>query len=592
VTLAVEDRGAWLVDELGSLSDASHRDLGTQDLDAIRSYLNEDLYAFARIIFNYKDLDTHLHGQIAQWIKLWGQVRVRRLGQEFLLPYHNLRQSDEILDDYRRLMTQIPREMFKTSLGTIANAIWQICREPHLPVALFNERLDNVAKKALGAIRQTIQANKLFQDIYRDLLPPGIHYRDRRSMPRSWKWNDFELDMEGKRIGEPEYSLSAHGVESSAVGGHWPKLIFDDLIGERQKVSEAEMGRSREFIKGHIYLMRPAENSMVYVNCTPWTYRDIYYDLLAHYNYKLYRRSALELPDGTPDIDKGESIFPSKLSTIQLRSMYRRDAAKGDAAVFWSQMQCLPKAGVDQSFDTEWVRWGACDPEEDDPTFHIEPPSYSKEVGWVVEEGEAPTRGVPLRLMHKALILDPAPSERTAQAREPRARNAILVEGIDCWGRRFLLEAWAKRADYMETISAAFHLSERWRADRLFVEEVNFSNVYRHWISREQKYDGRFPGRNLQAIPVSPKGRDKDTRILSRTAGWKSGLYYVNRGYCDQFLTGLAEYPYGETRDLLDCMGYDADPGVLLRPESNREVKIRRYRERRLEETRDTVTHY
>jgi hypothetical protein len=584
--------GAYLLGELETLSDASHQDLGRRDLDAIRDYLNRDLYAFARVVFNYKDLDPTLHGQIAQWISLWGQVQIRRMGDILWVPYHQLRPSDEILQDCRRLMTQIPREFFKTSMGTIANTLWQICREPDRPVALFNERLDNVAKKAVGAIRQTVMGNKLFQDVYRDLLPTGIHYRDTQSMPRWWKWNDFELDFQGKRVGEPEYSISAHGVESSAVGGHWPKLIFDDLIGEKQKVSEAEMNRTREFIKGHVYLMRPAENSMVYVNCTPWTYRDVYYDLLANYNYKLYRRSALELPDGTPDIDKGESIFPSKLPTAQLRAMYRRDAAKGDAAVFWSQIMCIPKAGTDQSFSTEWVRWGTCDPAESDPIFYIEQPSYNPQVGWEVVGGERPTQTTPLRLLKKAIILDPAPSEKSDQAKQPRARNAILVEGIDCWGRRYLLETWAKRADYMEVIAQCFELATKWRCDRLFVEEVNFSNVYRHWISREQRSDGRFPGVRLSVVPLSPKGREKDTRILSRTASWQAGLYYVNRGLCDQFLTELAEYPHGDTRDLLDCMGYDADPGVLPRPESYQESRIRRWRDHRADETADPITHY
>lgn len=479
-----------------------------------------------------------------------------------------------------------------TSMGTIANGLWQICREPHLPVAIFNERLDNVAKKALGSIRQVVQGNKLFQDIYRDLLPPGVHYRDSKSMPRSWKWNDFELDFEGKRLGESEYSLSAHGVESAAVGGHWPKIILDDLIGERQKVSNAEMERSREFIKGHVYLMRPAENSMVYVNCTPWTYRDVYYDLLANYNYKLYRRSALELPDGTPDVDNGESIFPAKLSTRQLKSMYARDANKGDAAVFWAQMMCVPKAGSDQSFSQDWVRYGLCDPTENEPVFYIEAPYYSKDVGWVTADGDKPTQEVPLRLMHKAIILDPAPSERTAQSKEPRARNAIIVEGLDCWGRRFLLETWAKRADYTETISKCFELSQKWHTDRLFVEEVNFSTVYRHWIAREQRPDGHYKDSHLAVQPLSPKGREKDTRILSRTASWQAGLYYVNRGLCNQFLTEFAEYPHSSTRDLLDCMGYDADPGVLTRPESGFELKLRRYREHKMDEGRDTVTRY
>ena len=587
------ERGEWLVSELTNLTDASHQDLGPRDLTTIREYLNSNLYAFARVIFDYKDLDPKLHGQVGEWLNLWGQVRIVRLGEEQWVHYTTLRQTDIILDDYRRLMTQIPREFFKTSTGTIANALWQISKEPHLPIAIFNEKLDNVAKKALGAIRATVESNKLYQDLYRDILPPGIHYKDNTRMPRSWKWNDFELDFQGKRTGEPEYSISAHGVQSSAVGGHWPKIIFDDLIGETQKTSNAEMERTREFIKGHVYLMRPAENSMVYVNCTPWTYTDVYRDLLEHYGYKLYRRSALELPDGTPDVDNGESIFPTKLSTRQLKSMYERAKSQGNAAGYWSMMMCIPKAGNEQSFNQDWLKYGVCDPNETEPIFQIEPAFYQPGWSWVnFGDKDKPTPGVHLKDLTKVMILDPAPSEASAKNKEPRARNALLVEGIDCWGRRFLLEAWAKRADYTETITQCFTLAKKWRVDRLYVEEVNFSNVYRHWIIREQRSDGRFPDTKLQVMPLKPAGRDKDTRILARTPQWQQGLYYVNRGYCNQLLTEYAEYPHGETRDLLDCMGYDADPGVLIRPEARTEANYRIYRDHKLAETADPITHY
>ena len=563
-SLTALDSGGSLLTDLESLPGTDVRDLGPGDLTALRTYLNSNLFAFARLIFGYRDLIPTLHGDMSAWISLWGHVEVERNGVVHLLHFTEVSSTDKIVSDYRRVMTQIPREFFKTSLGTRANALWQLTIHPHLPIAIFNERLDN-SKKWLGAIRSVVEGSKVFQTLYRDLLPPGVHYQDTRSMPRSWKWTDTEMDFEGKSLGECEYSISAHGIEGATTGGHWPKLILDDLISVKHKMSAVEMDRAREWVSNHIYLMRPAERSSVYINCTPWTYTDIYRDLLRDYGYKLYRRSALELPDGTPDVAKGESVFPQKLSTPKLREMYDRDPYS-----FKAQMMCIPSAGRESSFSMDWLRRGGCDPTTQEPEFWIDLPSYSPTVVGYHRgtEDNTPPRNVPLYMMRKEIIVDPAPSEPLDLRRNPNARTAMLVEGVDPWGRRFLLEAWAGRGDYMTVIAQLFTLADRWGARVAHVEEVNFSNVYRHWIRREQQPDGRWPGFGLIVRPLRPNKRDKHARILARQADWLTGLYYLNTSCCSQFMVEYAEYPNSETVDLMDCMGYDKDPGVLPRPET------------------------
>src|SRR5882672_4280452 len=85
------------------------------------------------------------------------------------------------------------------------------------------------------------------------------------------------------------------------------------------------MELAREWVRTHCALMRPAENSLSYVNCTPWTYNDIYVTMISNYRYKVYRRSALENHTGEPDIATGEPIAPNKFSGAQLRAMYKVD---------------------------------------------------------------------------------------------------------------------------------------------------------------------------------------------------------------------------------------------------------------------------
>ena len=61
--------------------------------------------------------------------------------------------------------------------------------------------------------------------------------------------------------------------------------------------------------------------------------------------YVAYHRSALEESRTTGE---EESTFPEKWTTAELQKMRDRDPY-----FFSSQMQCVPKAGREQSFDEE-----------------------------------------------------------------------------------------------------------------------------------------------------------------------------------------------------------------------------------------------
>tara|TARA_Y100000310_G_scaffold344025_1_gene454604 strand:- start:8116 stop:10383 length:2268 start_codon:yes stop_codon:yes gene_type:complete len=736
-------------------------------------------------------------------------------------------------------MTQIPREFFKTSVGTRANALWQITKEPSKPVAIFNER-DTNAKKWLKSIRDVVQSNLLFQQVYRDLLPPGIAKEDSRSTPRWWKWSDEQLDFEGRDIGEPEASISAHGIEAATTGGHWPKLILDDLISVKHKQSEPEMERAREWVRNHVYLMRPAELGLAYVNCTPWTFHDIYRMMLSDFEYKLYRRHALEMSDGTPSL-AGDSIFPTKLTTTKLRSMYHRDPFTfnclpassritltdwthkridevqiGDSVVGFapgknvqkhllqptvvtgiasttapvyryiledgksvcctedhkwyrkhnagtggrytplgslrhkngktiirvidiadpsdlspeetrsadwlaglfdgegcvtagtsqkysgtlsivqsetrnpeictalrhhlthlkfsfsevvnkasnciqfnllngrkgryrflalccphaahkiipslychqfgtrvkvisrellgtqkvfaletetgnyiaegyasanSQMMCHPQPGREMHFRADWKRHGTVDwSNPENPKFIINHKDYDPSIGWEGEGEPNPPIVVPLNQMTITGILDPAPSENTEKRQSPNARNGLLVEGLDAWGRRYILEAFAFRAGYRSVIDKLFELAQKWGFNTWMVEEVVFSNVYRHWIQDDQRIGGKHENEYLRCVAVEPGKRNKDTRIMDKAPGWQQGRYYLNEQGCEAFEQEFDEYPSGLTKDLLDAMGYDHK---MHKPESARELSQRRLQDGGFGSgTKDPITGY
>jgi hypothetical protein len=510
--------------EMESLTDANPEDLSQQQASTIAAALREDLFLWCWFIHGFRDLVPSIHGQMCEIAKLWGA------------------------DEWRRVMVQIPREHFKTSVMTLANSLWQTVREPNEPIVIYNEKLDNAAMW-VRTIRDTVANSRLFHALFPEHTPPGIRQNDTRSLPRYWKWSDTEL-LFPRDVVVPETSITAMGVGAASAGRHWPKMIKDDLISEDAVNSPSVMSTVIDWFDRSLYLERPALKGMDLVVCTPWAYEDLYAHILRNYDYKLYRRASLENTLGEPDVVSGESIFPTKLTTAELKQHYNRDPFG-----FQSQMQCQPRAGRDQSFDDSWDRYGdVINLENVDVRsyFRIEDESYDPNIVGDLDVPDTPPQVVPFSQMERVILWDPAPSEQREIARDKASRNGIVVLGHDCWGRKYVLEAVALRLDPYEMICEVFRLMEKWGTTTVGIEEVIFSKLYRHWMERE----ATSRGTHYQPLKLSPGKMDKDTRIKQMIPGMKQGLFYYNTEACAPLFKEKLEYPYSAAKDCLDAMSY------------------------------------
>jgi len=509
----------------------------------MRANLEGSLYQFCSLVLGYGDLNPQLHGELCTYIESWGEK------------------------NRDRLMSQIPRGHLKSSVGTIANALWQILKEPDKPIAIINAA-ENNATNWLRAIRSVLERSEWISELWPEILPRGVSRHDELSRPQSLKWSDSEIELEGRRIGDPEPSISAWGMGSGVVGHHWPKIILDDIIGNRERDSQAEMQRAKNWVLAHTALMRPAESGLVYVNCTPWTYDDVYALLLLKYGYVLYRRAALEKPDRTPSLG-GDPILPELFSRESLMRIYWANPTS-----FLAQYMTNPVPGEDQAFDIETVRYFQIHRDEEGPrTIEIEPDSHKPRRSAQHEPLTAP-RFVRLNQLNVACFLDPAPAESSDRKREPNARNGLLVEGIDPWGRRYILYAKGLLCRPIDVIHEVFKLSRLFGYSKVYIEEVNFSTLYRHWIQDLQGPGRTYQDYNLSSIPLKPGRTNKDTRIRDKINGWDDGVYYLNRRNTDDFFEEFSQYPYSRTRDLLDALAYDK---ALVRPLTDEEEQEAMY---------------
>jgi hypothetical protein len=535
-------------------SAARPHEMSQQQLGALRAWFSDPnqggLYAFAWTFFGFRDLIPDLHGELCRLLGKWGSSA-----------------------SWNRLMVQIPRGSYKTSLCTMANGLWQITRNPNNTILICNERLDN-SKKWLRAIREIVTTNRLFHIIYADILPPGIGFSDDRTLPRNWKWTDEEIIFE-RDPGIPEASLTAAGVGTATTGGHWTHIIKDDLVSEDAKNSESVMERVREWFDASKPLEKPPYKGADLVVCTPWTYRDVYRHILENYDYKLYRRSVLE-----PDPKTGElrSLLPHKWTVKELLAEQSANPFR-----FSAQMMCKPRAGKEQSFDINWLRY--CRFRDDRISIYTRnySPTAAEFLYGRQRPDEVPPQDFPLDWCSVALLVDPAASE-PQRATNHHARTGMVVVARDPWGRTYVLDAWAEREEPGIVVDKMLELCATYRIRAVGIEEVSFSLIYSHWLRQEA-------ARRSMAISVfglPPLNRHKDDRIERLQPGFRKGLYYVrDHDNLRPFIQEYRDYPYGLTRDLLDALAYDND--VLRLPPLRHEIEDRYVAEL---DTRDEVTGY
>jgi hypothetical protein len=549
-----------------STSGGSPEDMTIAQLKELRAYFSdprEGLYRFAWTFFGFHDLIPSLHGEICQLLGKWGSAPA-----------------------WNRIMIQVPRGSYKTSLCTMANALWQLTRpectcpqigHPHLgadhTILICNERVDN-AKKWLRAIREIVGSSRLFQLLYRDMLPPGVAFNDDRSMPRQWKWTDEELMFE-RSPGVPEASLTAAGVGTATTGGHWTHIIKDDLVSEDAKNSETVMERVREWFDASKPLEKPPYKGADLVVCTPWTYRDVYRYILENYDYRLYRRSVLEPgPDGNL-----RSLLPHKWTVDELLVEQAANPFR-----FSAQMMCRPRAGKEQSFDVAWLRYfDLVGPDIIIRTQHYDP-SISEYLYDRHDPKAVPARAFPLSWCSMAVLVDPAAAEPNRTSNH-HARTGVLAVARDPWGRNYILDAWAEREEPGTVVDNILRMAQLYGIRSIGIEEVSFSLIYQYWL-RQEAARRKVP---VTVFGLPPLGRRKDDRIERLNPGFRNGLYYVrDHTNLRPFLQEYRDYPYGLTRDLLDALAYDSE--ILRLPPFQHELA--KDSDNHYVDTRDPYTGY
>ncbi len=474
-----------------------------------------------------------------------------------------------------------------TTLGTRALSLWMATKDPEVTVGIFNESEAKV-KDWIGAIKTVVERSRLYHILWPERLPPGVHFQTDRTIPRSWKWGDSGLMFPRESRNVSELTFEPFGIGGSSAGKHFTHKIYDDIIGEKSAQSEAVMQDAIHFVDHGRAIERPSDSGCELVNFTRWAYFDVYSHMLQKWpnDYKVYHRSLLENPETRePDVVNGESIFPERFPTSLCKKMY-----EDDPYVFYSQRQCIPRAGRETTFNKDWIlRFTVRDLDRDRIQLAIHPDHYNPDRVHTDLAGlQRAPRWVNLSWLSKAILVDPSPTRKSEKTAEPRARNGIVAVGLDPWGRRFALESVPLRADPVDVLETILDMARRWAIDLIGIEEVNFSAVYAPLWGEIVK--SRYPSLQVNWAPLKPQNQDKDARIRGLLGPHREGLWYYNLVGTDHLIQELLEYPHSGTRDLVDAQAYT--DRLLSRPPTPDEQFAVRHRDSVDDLARSPYTNY
>lgn len=123
-----------------------------------------------------------------------------------------------------------------TSIDVVGTIRWWLM-QPNDRIALIRKSF-NDSSTVVTAVRQAMelpQVKELFK------VAHGFY-------PKAITAKDGKLRYNFKTTITPEVSLTAHGIDSSLTGMHYDKLICDDIITLKDRVSKAERERTKEIV--------------------------------------------------------------------------------------------------------------------------------------------------------------------------------------------------------------------------------------------------------------------------------------------------------------------------------------------------------
>lgn len=416
----------------------------------------------------------------------------------------------DFIDDERfpRKLGMAPRDHLKTSCWTIAHCVRLIAKDPEIRILLANETATN-ASKMLGRIQKVFTHNPYFQSLFPELV---------QDVSKT-KWNQNEMLVPRTEERGPESTVEVIGVDGAAVSRHYDYIKLDDLVGKEASESPVVMQKTIDWYLLCESLLVHPELSCIDLYGTRWAWNDLYSYAEEHEGDYLLKY----IIDAEEDEHGNVRAFWPERFPLEVLERIKKKMGPFKYSCQYKNHPHDPEGG---SFKKEWLRY------------------YALEGGVLRTEQGAEVKLSELRI---TMRVDPAISQN-----RKACRTAIVVDGIDALGRKFILETWAERCAPSVMWDNVFRLQATWNPERVGIESVAYQKVLQYNAQDEMAKRGAF----INVTELRPvNNQSKDSRILGVQPHFRRGEVFLLRSM-DDFEHEYTGFPVGKTCDLLDIFAY------------------------------------
>ena len=461
-----------------------------------------DLYYLCSVILGYNKLTPHTHGPLCRFLDTCG---------------------------IRRRMIMMPRTHYKTTIKTIGDSIKWIINDPNITILIANAVHEN-ASRMLVEIQRHFERNEVLRWLY-----PEICYENpRQQAPR---WN--KLEMEVKRstfVREP--TIDTIGAGGEATSRHYLAINLDDIIGERQFKSPAEMTAITRWLEGVESLLVPPWHERQLDNTgTRWKLDDSH----GYFEYRFggNPREVPTVPLGPhavlrgnlaiftrPVREDGKPIFPEQYTNEILDDMQRQSPER-----FAAQMLNDPLAEGTAEFRAEWLKYYKWQPDG----------------RILLEEGETPIDPVKCPTF---ILCDPSLGEHR---RSNRTAIHVVAVHLGKEPRLIMLDSFVERIPPDRIIDKLFELYDRFKWTRtVSIETVAFQKALKYWIEQREVQERRPPLPIFEYKPGTAK--DSVDRIKGLQPLCRAGQLYIQEGFHEFLDEYVRWHPQATDQDALDSL--------------------------------------
>ena len=380
--------------------------------------------------------------------------------------------------------------------------------------ALYVGRSEEKAVQSLKWIKQQIEHNKRFTDVYR--------------LSRGSVWQEAMCSIRNERD-NTEINLVAYGVSGSIRGvnlaDYRPDLIIvDDMLDEENTATADQRAKTQSLLYGALVnsLASRADSpdAKLVMLQTPFNKEDASTEALDDPAWVSVRVGCwTEATQDLPDTEKISS-WPHNYPSEELRAKKQSYLHRNAASIFAREWECRITSPETASFRSDWLNF-----------YELSPPREDMVVLGAID---------PV----------PPPSElQLAKGLKNKDYECLALIGILNQNYYLLDYSVSRGHEPNWTISEFFRLSLKWKPLCWTIETVAYQKTLQ-WLLRQAMIERRLHYPVLEMNDA----RSKYNRIVDCLAGPASnGVLHISRAHTE-FISQFVEYPDCTHDDVLDAV--------------------------------------